>query len=274
MSQAKVKKRSTADFILRFPLCSLCGGDRPTATREHMPPRSLFDNKHRPDKLVMPACKECNKGTSTSDLTVSLMSRWGEDISHQSRADHSKLTAQANIQAPELVQEWLTGDTPYHQLRARAHLERHGVRPPPDASFVTVGPLTIRQLNIFSHKATLALYFEHFKQPLSNEGRIQAIWSTKEDFHKGIPPNLLNLMGKYGTLVQGRWNASETFEYRYDLNATEGLFGCFARFRYGLFVLGFGVTNAQTLADNQDLDGKWIAPRDLLGGNPHFNKRN
>src|SRR6202022_3585064 len=91
MGQAKIKKRSTADFVLRFPLCSLCGGERPPATREHMPPRSLFDRKHRPDQLVMPACSTCNKDTSTSDLTASMISRWGVDTSPQSRTDHAKL---------------------------------------------------------------------------------------------------------------------------------------------------------------------------------------
>jgi hypothetical protein len=274
MGQSKVKHRSTADFILKFPLCSLCGGDRATTTREHMPPRSLFDNKHRPDKLVMPACLECNKGTSTADLTASLLSRWGMNISPQSQTDHMKLAAQAKIQAPELVREWLTGDTPGRQIRARRHLAQFGVNAPSDAKFATIGPLTIRQLNIFSHKVALALYFEHFGKPLSNDGRVQAIWKTKEDFfQKGVPPELLELMGKYGTLTQGRWNASETFEYRYDLHTTDGLFGCFARLRQGLFVLGFAISDARTLTENRDLDGEWIMPRSLLSDNPHFAKR-
>ena len=224
MSQAKVRERSTAGFIANFPLCCLCGGDRPTKSREHMPPRSLFDDKQRPDKLVMPACLECNKGTSTSDLTASMISRWGTSNSAQAHTDHTKLSAQVKIQAPELVREWLSIDKPSQQLRARAHLERHGVNTPADAKFTTIGPLTIRQLNIFSHKVALALYFEHFKRALSNLGRVQAIWSTKEDFHQGIPPELLNLMGKYGTLIQGKWNASETFEYRYDLNENRWTF--------------------------------------------------
>jgi hypothetical protein len=274
MGQGKIKKRSTSEFILNFPLCSLCGGDRPTASREHMPPRSLFDNKHRPDKLVMPACNECNSATSTSDLTVSLLSRWGMDISPQAQVDHTKLSAQMKLQAPELVREWLSVDTPSQQIRARAHLARNGVNAPAGAKFTTIGPLTIRQLNIFAHKATLALYFEHFKQPLKNTGRVQAIWKTKEDFYeRGIPPELLSLMERYGTLTQGKWDASETFEYRYDLHAIDGLFGCFARFRQGFFVLGFAVADAKTLTDNPDIDGEWIGPRGLLGENPHFSKK-
>jgi hypothetical protein len=182
MGQSKIKKRSTAEFVLNFPQCSLCGGDRPTATREHMPPRSLFDGKHRPDKLVMPACKECNGGTSTADLTASMISRWGFDINAQSQTDHAKLAAQARIQAPELVREWLASDTPDQQIGARRHLEKYGVNAPPTAKFATIGPLTIHQLNIFAHKLVLALYFEHFEKPLSNDGRVQAIWKTKEDF--------------------------------------------------------------------------------------------
>lgn len=274
MGQAKLKKRSTADFIQQFPFCSLCGGDRSTVTREHMPPKALFDNKHRPDKLVMPACSECNRQTSTSDLVVSLVSRWGAEHSPSVRADHAKLSAQAKIQAPELVREWLSGASPATQLKARRHLRKSGIVAPGDANFVTIGPLTIRALNVFSHKAVLALYFEHFARPLSNAGRVQAMWRTKEDFFQnGIPSDLLDLMQRYGTLIQGRWDASETFEYRYDLSTTDGLFGCFARFRQGLFVLGFAVEDANLLASNPDLDGEWIMPRDLLGPNPHFDKR-
>src|SRR5258708_3071569 len=81
------------------------------------------------------------------------------DTSPQSQADHTKLVAQIKRQAPELVQEWLSVDTPSQQLKARAHLERHGVSAPLGAKFTTIGPLTIRQLNVFSHKAALALYF-------------------------------------------------------------------------------------------------------------------
>jgi hypothetical protein len=56
-------------------------------------------------------------------------------------------------------------------------------------------------------------------------------WTTKEDFHNGAPAELLEMMQKYGTLEQGRWNANETFEYRFEVNEKEGLFACLARLR-------------------------------------------
>ena len=81
MGEAKLKRKTgrrsaTQKLIAEFPQCCFCGGARPSATREHMPPISLFDAGHRPDGLVMPACHECNKGTSTADLAVALISRW------------------------------------------------------------------------------------------------------------------------------------------------------------------------------------------------------
>ncbi|KYG20208.1 hypothetical protein SE92_07980 [Bradyrhizobium sp. AT1] len=275
MGEAKQKQSATAKLIERFPACAFCGGIRATTTREHMPPKSLFDNSFRPDRLVMPACAECNRGTSTADLVAALVSRWDMYASNQSQIDHSKLSAQIKLQAPEVVREWLSMDSPEQQRRARRHLENHGVNVPFGARFATVGPTTIRHLNVFAHKVALGLYFEHFRRPLSNTGRVQAIWKSKEDFSiKGVPQSLLNLFDGYNTLIQGRWNASEAFEYRFARNTQEGLFGCFARLRQGLFILGFAIERDSTLEANPELGGVWIKPDELLEDHPHFLKKN
>jgi hypothetical protein len=102
MGEAKRKRSATAAFIERFPDCFFCGGRRRAVTREHMPPKSLFDNSHRPDKLIMPACDACNRGTSTADLTASIVSRWNYYSTAQEDHDHSKLTAQVRRQHPNL----------------------------------------------------------------------------------------------------------------------------------------------------------------------------
>jgi hypothetical protein len=85
LGEARLKKSATAKFISQYPQCALCGGDRASTTREHMPPKSLFDNSHRPDKLVMPACHPCNNGTSKADLTAAMVSRWNYHSSQQER---------------------------------------------------------------------------------------------------------------------------------------------------------------------------------------------
>ncbi len=73
------------------------------------------------------------------------------------------------------------------------------------------------------------------------------------------------MMQRYGTLEQGRWNAKETFEYRFEVNEKEGLFACLARLRGGLYVSGFAVSDATILEQHEDADEiEWIQPSNLL----------
>ena len=72
---------------------------------------------------------------------------------------------------------------------------------------------------------------------------------------------LLQLMQRYGTLEQGKWNVREVFEYRYEINEGDGLFACLGRFRGNLFITGFAVRDRAALpAEETD----WIHPSDLL----------
>jgi hypothetical protein len=274
MGQARLRLSATAKLLAEFPWCAICGGIKRASTREHMPPKALFDNSHRPDKLVFPACHDCNKGTSTADLVASLISRWGMDSSAQWQSDHSKLATQIKRQAPQVILEWNAINDPFEQQRARRHLERHGVAVPSDASTVSIGPLTIRQLNIFAHKAAVALYFEHFRKPLASNGRVHAIWRTKEDFAFGVPQELINLLPGYATMIQGSWNLSDVFEYKYATNDADGLFGCFVRFRRGLFVLGFAISDEGALQRATRVSGDWIGPGGILDDQLHFERKN
>jgi hypothetical protein len=90
----------------------------------------------------------------------------------------------------------------------------------------------------------------------------------------GIPIPLLEMMNRYGTLEQGKWRASETFEYRYELNTDEGLFAFVARARGAFYVSGFVVEDAASIQDDEDKDS-WIAPSALLGmmDDPRFENR-
>jgi len=261
LGQAKQKVSATRKFIAEFPHCAFCAGSRPAVTREHMPPKALFDGSHRPDKLVMPACHECNRGTSTSDLVASIISRWNYHSNEPELADHHRLVARMKNNHVEIFREWATQSS--DRLKLIHHLESQGVHVPQGAGTAAIGPLTIRQLNLFSHKAVLALYFEQFKTPLSDAGRVSAYWRTKEDFAKdGIPKELLEMMHLYGTLEQGKWTAREAFEYRFNVNEDTGLFMCLARLRGGLFVCGFVASDGTALPED-DPNG-WIKPSQLL----------
>jgi hypothetical protein len=275
MGQAREKRSTTAKLIERFPTCSLCGGLRRSMTRDHIPPKAIFDNSHRPDKLVMPACDECNRGTSTADLTASIICRWNYNADRQELSDSSRLVARLRKQCPEAIGEW-TKHNRVGRERGRQHLLKHGVPVPIDAGIVSIGKISIRHLNLFAYKIALGLYFQHFQTPLPNSGLVSAIWRTKEDFARsGIPNELLDIFPKYAALQQGRWDTSKDFEYRFDLNENEGIFGCLARFRTGLFITGFAIKNAALLPAEETKDGDWIRPEELLNilVRPEFGRR-
>jgi hypothetical protein len=262
VGEAKRKKSATRKFIEQYPDCCFCAGSRPACTREHMPPKAVFDASHRPDKLVMPACNECNNGTSTADLTVAIISRWGYSLTQTENDDHHRLVVRVRKQAPSLLKEWTK---PIDRMNARAHLEKHGVVVPEDAGMASIGPETIRQLNLFAYKFVLGLYFEHFGKLLLDTGRVAGFWRTKEDFgSSGIPTMLLEMMKRYGTLEQGQWNVREVFEYRYEANEKDGLFACLGRFRGNLFFSGFAVRNVSVLPEDDQNEWGWIKPTKLL----------
>jgi hypothetical protein len=273
LGEAKQKRSATQKFISQYPRCALCGGDRESTTREHMPPKSLFDNSHRPDRLVMPACHQCNNGTSKADLTAAMISRWNYNSPEQEREDHSRLVRQVKIQAPELLDEWTAiNANPSDRKGAIDHLRSYGVAVPDDAGVASIGKQTIKQLNIFAHKAALCLYFEQARTPLPNAGLVSAHWRSKEDFSKeGVPALFAEIFPDVAALVQGQWDTSETFQYRYALNNENGLFGCLARLRTGLYTAGFAVRDTAGLQDA--LEGEWIRPNQLLDEHEHFYKK-
>lgn len=108
MGEAKRRLSTTKKFLMEFPGCCFCGGKRAATTREHMPPKSLFDNSHRPDRLVMPARAGCNSSTSTADLTAAIVSRWNYDSGDQELSDRKRLVARIRKQAPALSDEWIS----------------------------------------------------------------------------------------------------------------------------------------------------------------------
>jgi hypothetical protein len=274
MGEAKRKLTATAKLIEQFPLCSLCGGSRPATTRDHIPPKAIFDNSFRPDRLVMPACKTCNGATSTADLIASIVSRWNFYADQQELTDGSRLVRRLRKERPDIVAEW-TKFGARDNARARQHLLKQGVDVPVTAGLVSLGEITIRHLNLFAYKLALGLYFEHFREPLPNSGLVSAIWRTKEDFRQqGVPKELLEIMPKYATLQQGKWNTSEDFEYRFDLNTAEGVFGCLARFRTSFYVTGFAVRDGNLVPGDEKTDD-WIKPIDLLTilERPEFGRR-
>lgn len=270
MGESKLRETATAKLIAQHPLCALCGGLRLTATREHLPAKAIFDNKQRPDGLIIPSCNECNNSTSLSDLVTAIVSRWHFHDGEKATGDHQKLTRLLIKRRPDIRDEWLSLSDA-KALKARRHLQKQGVNLPSDGGIVTIGPLTIEQLNIFSHKFVCGLFFDKIGTSIPSTGGLTATFRTKEDFYKEcIPPDFLRLLPKFGALIQGKWDTKEQFSYRFDANREDKLLGCIAQLRSSLFIIGFAVGDMGQIPEEER--SEYINPRMILNQNARFHK--
>jgi hypothetical protein len=71
-----------------------------------MPPVMMFIRKQRPKGLQFPSCRECNNGTSKSDLVASLVGRLSvEPSAEDEAAEFKKLLRSVRNNVPGLLQE-------------------------------------------------------------------------------------------------------------------------------------------------------------------------
>jgi hypothetical protein len=74
--QKAIKQQRIRDG--EFP-CVYCGDVEPASEPDHMPPRVLFSRKERPNDLVFPSCKACNRGSSAIDVVIAWLARMYPD---------------------------------------------------------------------------------------------------------------------------------------------------------------------------------------------------
>ena len=101
MGEAKEKRRAHAVILTAHPWCIYCG--MKANTIEHMPPRAMFDKRQRPKGLEFPTCRDCNNGTSLSDMAASLLARAYPDA--RTPDDLKRLLGGARNNIPGLIEE-------------------------------------------------------------------------------------------------------------------------------------------------------------------------
>ncbi|MBS9477910.1 hypothetical protein [Ancylobacter radicis] len=260
MGEAAARKSATAQLIAKFPTCAFCCGLRPSSTREHIPPTALFDNGQRPRDIVIPACDDCNRGSSTADLVIALMSRWSINPTGHEDLDHTHLSRRLSKQAPEIITELTRFDGGVQQKKARRHLESQGVTVPPGFKAVSIGPKTIPYINQFCYKLSAGLYFHHINEILKTPGQIWIRWQTKEDLSASGPMHeFISILPEYNSLSQGKWKTNEIFEYKLYAEKEKLIVAFAARLRSALYIYGI----ATGLPLSRDTSKRWVDAIDL-----------
>jgi hypothetical protein len=207
MGQAKLKRRAHAAILAKHPWCIYCGGTHRAETIEHMPPIAMFDGRQGPKGLEFPTCRECNHGTSHSDLVASLMGRVYPDA--QSGDELKRLLSGVSNIIPGLLQEMHVG------LAGQKLARRDMPSMPPGSSVLRAnGPILTRHMRVFGAKLGFALHFEAHGSPVPPLGSVQPMYFTNANVAKGeLPTELINLLPEPRTLKQRRREVSSQFQY-------------------------------------------------------------
>lgn len=147
-------------------MCVFCA-ERPAVTKDHVPPKGIFARPLPADLITVPACEECNKGSSKEDEEFRAM-----------------LGIRVGGWTPQGKAFW--NKAALRTLRHNQRLKREVLSSARNTEVVTPGGLYLGRHFLVpwqtsSHDNTIAkitrgLYFHHFGEILAPDVSMQAYW--------------------------------------------------------------------------------------------------
>jgi hypothetical protein len=211
--EAKRKQQTLTALLANAKGCIYCAGANAATTIEHMPPRSIFEGKHRPKGLEFPACEECNNSTSHSDLVAAMLARlWPNADTATGRKDITKILRAVANNVPAILPEMYVG-----QAGEKLARKRHNI--PDDGHPLRAdGPLLTKHIETFAAKLGFALHYEVTGSWVPAGGGVQVMWfSNVQALNGQIPDSLFTMLRAQLTLRQGEKSVEDQFQYSYAL---------------------------------------------------------
>ena len=219
MGQAKNRLKK---MMAEHPHCCLCGGEMPTESIEHAPPKIMFWEKKRPIGMEVPACNRCNNTTSKID---------------QLAAFYAMIQSQRNVKG-------LTPEEDKHFYKvSRGCL--NNLRDMKD--LIKIGPnvnenytkiifenqkLFVEKLNPWAAKQSLAHWFILTGGRIfSPQGLVMVRWLTNVELATSNPfANLVEKLQDFSELKMGEWKVRDQFFVSHSLNFNENFGAMFVRY--------------------------------------------
>jgi hypothetical protein len=244
MGEAKRRRITQAERLAAAKGCIYCAHAAPATTLDHMPPRSVFAGKLRPQGLEFPCCEACNTGTATTDQVAALMSRiLPGSTTDTAKAEIRKYLQGVSNNVPGLLEE-MAGTPEWHRsVRGRVPAGTHALR--------VSGPIVSEHLERFAAKFGFAMHAEFTGQPIGPGGAVAARWYSNADALDGsFPADAWDIVGPPETLRRGKIQVGDQFEYAYAVGE-DGTFGMFlGTFRQSFAVLAFTTTAPRSVFDS------------------------
>jgi hypothetical protein len=207
-------------FLKLHPYCCFCGGLAAAENIDHVPARSIFNNRQWPESYEFPACKRCNRATSGDEEVIAILSRLALSEQDNSSAEldrFRRLLRSMRERRPELLAEmWVDSRGARDPLRER-NFVLPGGRMYRDLPLIAVnGPLVQNAVRSFARKLGLALHYKHTGSAVPRTGalwmRWWTNWSVQDD---AIPSSILTVAPELPEVIRNRVDLSSQFSYRW-----------------------------------------------------------
>lgn len=188
-------------------VCVFCAGQRPALTVDHVPSRFLFKMKDRPKGLEVPACAECNNGSSWAEDLAAMLAAIHltkpDPFHFAKRFDHLVRSNPAAVW--ELFPTW------DQEISVAKWLDSQGE---PYWALNLAGPIVQEAMLLYGVKLGMALHWHETKRVLPADGRVAVMWFSNEQAIEGtVPSDLFDLLPEQRTLRQGTKNVADQFTY-------------------------------------------------------------
>lgn len=224
----KLAKLNRETFFKTHPICIFCGGNTRANTKEHCPPKALFERRVWPNGFEFAACANCNNGTSGDDVVVALLGRFGREHLKLQDGRTIGVMRNANNQHPEMFPKMLD-ITP---IQARKTAKELGVTRPPGLTYqqsgiVNVTPHMDTAVATLAKKLSKAIFYKETNKIFPANGEIQFNWFTNANLLKlGFIPALqafANIEAKTPSISRNGRDLKDQFNYRFSLSSDHEL---------------------------------------------------
>lgn len=193
-------------------------------TKEHCPPRSLFQNREWPEGFEFPACNACNHGTSDQDVLIAFLGRI-DPFQGTGNLDGKTngLMRNAHAQHPGLLREMFSMSPTESRKAAR----KLGIKPPLGLTYQQAGIATVTEhmnqaVQTLARKLSKAIYYLETGSIFPPDGDLLFHWFSNADLLRDGSIAALEafapIQASKRALVRNKKDLSGQFDYRYSLS--------------------------------------------------------
>jgi hypothetical protein len=235
---------TTQRFIREHPICCFCGGTTPSETRDHVPAKSLFDSKHRPDELVFQSCLRCQQQSKKHEAVAAMLTRTFPDPATKARKKEVEKYMMGAFRAvPGLAEEMIPSDR-----QNKRFSELRGLEPEAAGVFNASGALLNESVQVFGVKLACALHYLSSGHIVLPDNAISIRWYSNVDrVENNLPDEVIKFLGEPRTLKQGTWSVPDQFYYQASEFDSAGRIVFFSAFRRSFAVLAMVWGSASNL---------------------------